>query len=93
MIVTEQALAAKAVIRDDMRNKGRRAAVWLNDRPVNVWSIKPVGSEPYTALEMGRRAIAIELKDSYYRQMVINCKSASRITNDLFEVADSEEVA
>jgi DNA modification methylase len=37
-----------------------------------------IGSEPVTALEMGRKAIAIELKDSYYRQMVRNCENVVR---------------
>ena len=32
-----------------------------------------IGSEPYIALEQGRRAIAVELKDSYFSQMVSNC--------------------
>jgi len=31
-----------------------------------------VGSEPFTALKMGRRAIAAELKPSYYRQLLKN---------------------
>ena len=32
-----------------------------------------IGSEPYIALEQGRRAIAVELKESYFSQMVANC--------------------
>ena len=31
-----------------------------------------VGSEPYCAVRMGRRAVACELKPSYYAQMVRN---------------------
>jgi DNA modification methylase len=34
-----------------------------------------IGSEPYTFLKLQREAIAIELKKSYYDQMVQNCKS------------------
>lgn len=34
-----------------------------------------IGSEPYTWLDLGRKCIAIELKKSYYDQMVSNCKS------------------
>lgn len=34
-----------------------------------------VGSEPYSAVSLGRKAIAIELKKSYYRQMVKNLES------------------
>jgi hypothetical protein len=34
-----------------------------------------IGSEPVTALEMGRLAVAAELKGSYYKQMVRNCEN------------------
>ena len=34
-----------------------------------------VGSEAYTAIQMGRRAIGVELKQSYYRQAVRNIQS------------------
>jgi DNA modification methylase len=35
-----------------------------------------IGSEPATWLKLNRKAIAIELKKSYFDQMVKNCKSA-----------------
>jgi DNA modification methylase len=35
-----------------------------------------IGSEPYKALKMDRKAIAIELKKTYYDVMVKNCASA-----------------
>ena len=35
-----------------------------------------VGSEPYEAVRLGRKAIAAELKDSYFPQMVQNVRSA-----------------
>jgi DNA modification methylase len=35
-----------------------------------------VGSEPYTAVKLGRKAIAAELKTSYYRQMLKNVEAA-----------------
>ena len=31
-----------------------------------------VGSEPYSAVSLGRKGVAVELKESYYRQMVHN---------------------
>jgi DNA modification methylase len=34
-----------------------------------------VGSEAYTAVQMNRRAIGVELKPSYYRQAVRNIQS------------------
>lgn len=35
-----------------------------------------IGSVPYVARTLGRRAIACELKESYYRQMVANVEKA-----------------
>jgi len=37
-----------------------------------------VGSEPFCAVELGRKAIAIELKPSYFRQMVKNMESVNK---------------
>jgi DNA modification methylase len=36
-----------------------------------------VGSEAYIPLLMGRKAIGIELKPTYYRQAVKNCEAAA----------------
>lgn len=43
-----------------------------------------VGSEVYSPVSMGRKAIGIELKDTYYRQAVKNLKNVQKrfITND-----------
>jgi len=42
-----------------------------------------VGSEVYSPVSMGRKAIGIELKDSYYRQAIKNLKAVeSRYEND-----------
>jgi len=35
-----------------------------------------VGSEVFSPVSMGRKAIGIELKDSYYKQAIINMKEA-----------------
>ena len=35
-----------------------------------------VGSEVFSPVSMGRRAIGIELKDSYYKQAIINVEQA-----------------
>ena len=34
-----------------------------------------VGSEVYSPVSMGRKAIGIELKDSYYKQAIANLKT------------------
>jgi DNA modification methylase len=42
-----------------------------------------VGSEVYSPVSMGRKAIGVELKDSYYNQAVINLsESSSRFENE-----------
>jgi DNA modification methylase len=35
-----------------------------------------VGSEVFSPVSMGRKAIGIELKDSYFKQSILNCKEA-----------------
>ncbi len=56
----------------------RRAVnLWTNPGDVVLSPFGGIGSEPYVALEAGRRAMAVELKESYYRQMVANCRSVT----------------
>jgi len=49
-------------------------AITLRSNPgdIVVSPFAGVGSEPYTAVRLGRKAIGIELKTSYFRQMVKN---------------------
>ena len=61
--------------------------LWTNPGDIVLTPFGGIGSEPYVALEMGRRAVAVELKDSYYRQMVANVAAAKRKTVDLFAEA------
>ena len=37
-----------------------------------------VGSEVYSPVSLGRKAIGIELKDSYYKQMILNLDNAEK---------------
>lgn len=39
-----------------------------------------IGSEAYVAIKNNRKAIGIELKESYFEQAVINCKRAAEIS-------------
>lgn len=56
----------------------RRAInLWTNPGDVVLSPFGGIGSEPYVSLERGRRAVAIELKESYYHQMVLNCKAVT----------------
>ena len=50
-----------------------------------------IGSEAYMAVKMGRKAVGIELKDSYYRQAVKNVKSVVEETqSSLFDGVGNE---
>lgn len=57
-------------------------ALWLWSNPgETVFSpFAGIGSELYMALQMDRKALGIELKPSYFRQAVINCKEADAST-------------
>jgi DNA modification methylase len=57
-------------------------ALWLWSNPGDtIFSpFAGIGSELYQALQMGRKAIGIELKKSYFNQAVINCKEADATT-------------
>lgn len=52
-----------------------------------------IGSTPYEAVRLGRRAVAVELKPSYWKVGVRNIKNAQASTPslDLF-TEDAEEV-
>lgn len=47
------------------------------------------GTRAYMALRMDRRAIGIELKDSYYNQAVANCEVA--LTEPIIDDLDGEK--
>ena len=65
----------------------RGVMLWTNPGDIVLTPFGGIGSEPYIAVEMGRKAIAVELKDSYYRQMVANVAAAKAKTADLFAEA------
>lgn len=50
--------------------------MWSNPGDVVFSPFGGIGSEPYTALKLGRRALAVELKPEYFKFMVRNCKEA-----------------
>jgi len=52
----------------------RAVKLWSNPGEIVFSPFGGIGSEPYIALEQNRRAIAAELKPSYFSQMVNHCK-------------------
>ena len=66
----------------------RGIMLWTNPGDIVLSPFMGIGSEGFVALELGRKFIGAELKDSYFRQAVANLDNAQRQTNDLFaEVA------
>ena len=66
----------------------RGIQLWTNPGDVVLSPFGGIGSEPWTAVQMKRRAIGIELKASYFRQMVGNLK-AQAAQPGLFTAADA----
>jgi DNA modification methylase len=63
----------------------RAIDLWTNPNDLVYTPFLGIGSEVYTALKMGRRGIGSELKPSYFKLAVENCKSAAVDNqNDLF---------
>ena len=65
----------------------RGVMLWTNPGDIVLSPFGGIGSEPFVAVEMGRKAVAVELKASYYRQMVANVAAAKKSTQDLFAEA------
>ena len=55
----------------------RAIDLWTNPGDVVLTPFLGIGSEAYVALQKGRKAIGVELKESYFRQAVANCKSVT----------------
>lgn len=52
----------------------RCVELWSNPNEVVLTPFMGVGSEVYEPVRLGRRAIGIELKESYYKQAIKNLK-------------------
>ncbi len=53
----------------------RAVKLWTNPDEIVFSPFGGIGSEPYVALEQGRRAVACELKPAYFDQLVANCET------------------
>jgi DNA modification methylase len=56
----------------------RLVYLYTNPGEVVLTPFMGVGSEVYSPVSMGRKAIGIELKDSYFKQAVLNLKEADK---------------
>lgn len=63
----------------------RAIDLWTNPNDIVLTPFLGIGSEAYVALQKGRRAVGVELKESYYRQAVANCKSVTEREQVSFE--------
>lgn len=57
----------------------RSVELWSNPGDTVLSPFGGVGSEPAGAIMNGRKAVAVELKPSYYRQMVTNLDMVSKM--------------
>lgn len=56
----------------------RIVELYSNPDEVVLTPFAGVGSEVFSPVSLGRKAIGIELKDSYYKQMILNMKEAEK---------------
>jgi DNA modification methylase len=70
----------------------RGIELWSNPGDTVLTPFMGIGSEAYMAVKMGRKAVGVELKDSYYRQAVQNVRNAlENMQTDLFDMITGEE--
>ena len=58
--------------------------LWTNPGDIVLSPFAGIGSEGYVTLQMGRRFVGVELKQSYYQQAARNLAMAMRGTADMF---------
>lgn len=61
----------------------RALQLWSNPNDLVFSPFTGIGSEGYVALEMGRRFVGAELKDSYYQQAKLNLAAVEQSKNQL----------
>jgi DNA modification methylase len=71
----------------------RVVTLWSNPGETVLTPFMGVGSEVYSALRAGRRAVGVELKPSYYRQAIKNIALAiagEEVAQESIEFASDE---
>lgn len=62
----------------------RGIELWTNPGDVVLSPFAGIGSEGHVALQLGRKFVGVELKESYYQQAARNLEAALLINGDLF---------
>lgn len=63
----------------------RGISLWSNPGDVVLSPFMGIGSEGFVALELGRKFVGVELKESYFRQAALNLEAATKeATQGLF---------
>jgi DNA modification methylase len=65
----------------------RGIELWTNPGDIVLSPFMGIGSEGYVSIELGRKFIGVELKQSYFEQSDKNMKSAVKGQHDLFSIA------
>jgi DNA modification methylase len=60
----------------------RLVLLYSNENEIILTPFMGVGSEVYSPVSMKRKAIGIELKESYYKQAILNLKTAEKRFNN-----------
>ncbi len=63
----------------------RAIELWTNPKEVVLSPFTGIGSEGYVSLQMNRKFVGIELKESYYIQSVKDLENAKSVNLDIFE--------
>jgi DNA modification methylase len=71
----------------------RAMELWSNPTDLVLSPFAGIGSEGYVALEMGRKFLGIELKESYFKQAVANLRAAKSHATGLFAEKTEEAKA
>lgn len=66
----------------------RAIQLWSNPGDIVLTPFMGIGSEAYMAVKMKRKAVGIELKESYFKQAVKNVKEAAREQADLLDMIE-----
>ena len=71
----------------------RAIELWTNPSDLVLSPFAGIGSEGYVAVQEDRRFLGFELKESYFKQAVLNLHTARQNTNRLFSLSSAQEKA